>query len=29
LLLLAGNKKRQGGEQWENGELLHGVIRPC
>jgi hypothetical protein len=29
LLFLTGNKKCQGGEQWENGELLHGVVRPC
>jgi hypothetical protein len=29
LLFLAGNKKRQGSEQRENGELLHGVVRPC
>jgi hypothetical protein len=27
LLFLAGNKKRQGRNQWENGKLLHGVIR--
>ncbi len=27
LLFLAGNKKSQGCDQWENGELLHGVVR--
>jgi hypothetical protein len=28
LLFLAGNKYCQSGEQRENGELLHGVVRP-
>ncbi len=27
LLFLTGNKKCQGRDQWENGELLHGVVR--
>jgi hypothetical protein len=29
LLFLAGNKKRQGRDQRENGKLSHGVIRHC
>jgi hypothetical protein len=29
LLLLTGDEKGQGNEQRENGELLHGVVRPC
>jgi hypothetical protein len=27
LLFLAGNEKRQGGDQRENGKLLHGLFR--
>jgi hypothetical protein len=27
LLFLAGNKKRQGNDERENGKLLHGVVR--
>jgi hypothetical protein len=28
LLFLAGNKNRQGNDQWENGKLFHSVVRP-
>ena len=27
LLFLAGDEKRQGGDQRENGKLLHGLVR--
>jgi hypothetical protein len=28
LLFLAGDEKRQGSYERENGKLLHGVVRP-